>query len=359
MMASFIDPSPLLQRLDKWWSASTPTAAVLTALGFVTAAKTAYSIIYFIYFYLKPSKLHRYLHLSSDSQQPWALVTGATDGIGKAFAHELARHGFNVVVHGRNASKLAAVEDELRSAHPGRDFRTLRADAGRVGCANCLAQKEESGLPSSSSSAVDFDAIVRSLSDIHLTVLVSNAGGAPHPVYRTLDQLCEAEIAANVSLNALFPLHLLSHLIPALARNSPALVIAVGSLADNGLPFLSSYGPSKSFLMSLSGCVARDMVLEGRDVEVIGMRCGRVTDVSHQKTEPSLLIPDARTFARAALGKVGCGRPDCTPYWPHAMQQALVVEIMPAWLKERLFSRIMSRLRDEERERLRRGGKGE
>ncbi|OIW34188.1 putative oxidoreductase,short chain dehydrogenase, partial [Coniochaeta ligniaria NRRL 30616] len=311
---------------------------LLTALGFLTAAKAAYSILDFIYFYLKPSQLHRYLHPSRDgSKQPWALVTGATDGIGKALAHELASHGFNVVIHGRNATKLAAVEAELRSAHPGRVFRTLRVDAGRVPCVGCLEQQKDSGLPPGVAAAVDFDSILASLSDIHLTVLVSNAGGAAHPVYRTLDEMSAADITANVSLNALFPLHLLARLIPSLTRNAPSLVIAIGSLADNGLPFLSSYGPSKSFLMSLAGCVARDMRVEGCDVEVVGMRAGRVTGVSHQKTEASWFLPDARTFARAALGRVGCGRAECVPYWGHAVQQVLGVEMMPAWVRERLF----------------------
>lgn len=355
VMAFSIDSSPFLQHFLQWWSASSFTTAVLTALGFLTGVKAVYSIINFVYFYLKPSRLHRYLHRSHDSKQAWALVTGATDGIGKAFAQELARHGFNVVLHGRNATKLAALEKELRAAHPGRDFRTLRVDAAQVGCTSCLRQKE-SGLPSS---AVDFDAIVQSLSDVHLTVLVSNAGGAPHPTYRTLDEISEAELAANVSLNALFPLHLLSHLLPLLSRNAPALVITVGSLADSGLPFLSSYGPSKSFLASLAGCVARDMRLEGRDVEVVGMRCGRVTAVSHQKVESSLMVPDAGTWARAALGRVGCGAPECTPYWPHAVQQAVVLDSLPVWVKERMFASIMSGLRDEEREQLESERKGE
>ncbi|KAJ9144733.1 Short chain dehydrogenase [Coniochaeta hoffmannii] len=358
-MASLIDPSPLLQRLNQWWSASSSTTAVLTALGFLTAARLAYSILDFTYFYLKPSKLRRYLHLPQqdpNKQHPWALVTGATDGIGKAFAHELAKHGLNVVIHGRNAAKLATVEEQLRAAHPGREFRTLMVDAGEVGCASCLRQRE-TGLPVSSA-VVDFDAVVRSLSDLHLTVVVSNAGGAPHPVYRTLDQIPEAELAANVSLNALFPLHLLSRLLPLLARNAPSLIITVGSLADNGLPLLSSYGPSKAFLTSLAGVVARDVRLEGRDVEVVGMRCGRVTGVGHQRTPPTLLVPDAGTWAAAALGRVGAGSMECVPYWPHALQQVLGVGMLPGWARERLFRRIMSGLREEERGRLRAEGKG-
>lgn len=360
-----LTPNPwhLLQRLDQWWTASSVPAALLTALGVLAAARAAYAILDFVYFYfLKPSGLNRYVHSAAGgdgdgdpTKQPWALVTGATDGIGKAFAHELACRGFNVVAHGRNAAKLAAVEAQLRAAHPGRAFRTLRADAGRVACASCFEQSGGGG----GGAVVDFDAIVASLSDIHLTVLVSNAGGAARPVYRTLDEMSAAELAANVSLNALFPLHLLARLIPTLAANSPALVIAVGSLADNGLPLLGSYGPSKSFLMSMAGCAARDMRIVGRDVEVVGMRAGRVTGVSHQKTRGTLMLPDAGTWARAALARVGCGRAECVPYWGHALQQKLVVEMMPVWFKERLFMRIMSGLRAEEREQLRREVKEE
>lgn len=75
--------------------------------------------------YLRPSKVPRYLH--TNSQPAWALVTGVSAGIGKAFAHSLAEAGFNVVIHGRNPSKLAVVLGELESRHPLRSFRTLRS----------------------------------------------------------------------------------------------------------------------------------------------------------------------------------------------------------------------------------------
>jgi 17beta-estradiol 17-dehydrogenase / very-long-chain 3-oxoacyl-CoA reductase len=336
--------------LNQWWTTSSAPTAALTGLGFLTAVSVAYNIFSFIHLYTKPSKLNRYLHSSSEGKQPWALVTGATDGIGKAFAHELASRGFNVVAHGRNPSKLAATVDELRSAHPERQFRSLLADASRVPCVNCLEKDEK---------AVDFGSIATSLSNINLTVLVSNAGGGPHPVYRTLDDMPQRDITGNIALNALFPVHLLSHLIPALARNSPALVIIIGSLSDNGLPLQSTYGPSKKFLMSLAGVLARDIRLEGRDVEVLGLRAGRVTDVSHYKARPSLMEPDAKTWVRAALGRVGCGRAEVVPYWGHAVQQSLGVEMMPAWVRERMFAGVMRGLRDEERERLGLERKGE
>ncbi|CAF4357717.1 unnamed protein product, partial [Adineta steineri] len=44
----------------------------------------------------------------------WALVTGASDGIGKAIALELSSRGFKVILHGRNRTKLEAVAKELK-----------------------------------------------------------------------------------------------------------------------------------------------------------------------------------------------------------------------------------------------------
>ena len=155
---------------------------------------------------------------------------------------------------------------------------------------------------------------MKELEDIHLTVFISNAGAGLRPIYRTLEQRSAVDIASNVSLNALFPLHLLRHLLPTLIRNKPALIICIGSLADNGLPYLVPYAPSKSFMMSFAGCLARDMRIEGHDVEVIGMRTGRVTDVSFEKREPSWIFPNSGTFAKAVLGRVGCGEIECIPY---------------------------------------------
>lgn len=281
-------------------------------------------------------------------------MTGSTDGIGKAFAHELASRGFNVVVHGRNPSKMAATEAELRSAYPERDFRTLMADASRVPCLNCLEvrdKEDDDRHEDDSSTAVDFASLASFLSDIHLTVLISNVGGGGKPAFLTRENRTPKAITSTVSTDALFPLHLLSHLIPSLCRNSPSLIINVGSLSDNGFPLQSVYAPAKVFVVSLAGCVAREMRFEGRsDVEVMATRVGRVTGVSDYKEKPTLFEPDTGTFVRAALARVGCGRAEVVPYWGHALQQVLALQLMPGWLRERIFQGVIRDLRDKERE---------
>ncbi|KAK0745435.1 hypothetical protein B0T18DRAFT_306206, partial [Schizothecium vesticola] len=253
--------------------------------------------------YLRPSKLPRYLH-TKRSQPAWALVTGASDGIGKAFAHSLAEAGFNVVIHGRSPSKLAVVFAELESTYPLRSFRFLTADATK-----CHPDA--------------FEGIVQFLSDIHLTVLINNAGSVSRrPLitdYRPLDSYTHAELVESVTLNALFPTLLTRALAPALAVNGPALIFFVGSLADIGLPLVAPYGSSKSFLGTLADSMALEMRMTGRDIEVLHVRVGPMTGVATIWRPPSWLRPHATTLAQTVLDRVGCGRAVVVPYLPHAL----------------------------------------
>jgi len=75
--------------------------------------------------YLYPSGLPKYLRQHANGDNSWALVTGATDGIGHALCHELSARGFNIVLHGRNEAKLTRVREEFETAHPQRHFRTV------------------------------------------------------------------------------------------------------------------------------------------------------------------------------------------------------------------------------------------
>ena len=58
----------------------------------------------------------------------WALVTGASDGIGAEFCRQLARDGFNICLVSRTMSKLQAVEQEVRSINPTIETRIVQAD---------------------------------------------------------------------------------------------------------------------------------------------------------------------------------------------------------------------------------------
>ncbi|KAI0390719.1 short chain dehydrogenase [Xylariaceae sp. FL0594] len=333
-------------------------------IGIVTAVLVVSKLLKLIAIYLLPSRIHQFAHRSAPDgdekeREAWALVTGASDGIGLAFAHELAAAGFNVVLHGRNASKLLQVADSLHTQYPRRSFRFVVADA--------------------SNSSVDFAAIREEVRDLHLTVLINNIGGGPRdPRFVALDDetASEEQLAGTVSLNALFPLHLTRALLPLLKHNSsaskPALVLNISTLVDSGAPFLASYSASKALVMALTRAVRWELLIEkqereraqqkkeegtrlsgGGGVEILGVRVGKTTSADGLRDAPSLFMPDARAVARAALAKAGYGHGIVVAHWAHALQfyaNACVVALAPRWVGDALLMGAMRRMRDLERE---------
>ena len=58
----------------------------------------------------------------------WAMVTGATDGIGKAFAYQLAQRGLNIVLVSRSSKKLETVAAEIQAKHPHTHIKVIQMD---------------------------------------------------------------------------------------------------------------------------------------------------------------------------------------------------------------------------------------
>lgn len=81
----------------------------LAFLGLVSVLRTTARLLRWLHLYfLRPSKSLR--HYGS-----WALVTGATDGIGKAVAFQMARQGLNLILVSRNADKLESTANEIKN----------------------------------------------------------------------------------------------------------------------------------------------------------------------------------------------------------------------------------------------------
>jgi 17beta-estradiol 17-dehydrogenase / very-long-chain 3-oxoacyl-CoA reductase len=298
---------------------------ILTSIAGVWISILCFKLVLFVYTYIRPSSILRYRHNHSNSSAPpWAIVTGATDGIGKAYAYELADRGFNVVLHGRNSLKLHNVRHALQNEYPHLSFRIIMADAAKSG----------------PEALKHIDNIVEPLRDLHITVLVNNVGTGFKSSGETIEAFAQntpRDIDSLININVRFPVQFTRAVLPLLlSHGGPALILTMGSMSDFGMPFMEIYSASKSFDLVFSRSLRRQLRAEGKDVEVLGIMTGPVTDVGWDKTPRSLFRPASREFARAALARVGCTQDVVAAWWTHGIIWA-AIDLLPAWFFDRMI----------------------
>src|ERR1700692_2840954 len=158
---------------------------------------------------------------------PWALVTGASSGIGKEFARQIAASGINVVLVARRESLLDEVGRGLTKDFNVR-YRAVVADVSREDFIRQLA------------SATD---------DLDIGLVVSNAGtGNPGEFLKLDRQLLEE----TLRLNTMSHLGIAHYFGGKLAERRRGGLILVGAMgAENGIPCLANDGGAKAYVHSL------------------------------------------------------------------------------------------------------------
>jgi NAD(P)-dependent dehydrogenase (short-subunit alcohol dehydrogenase family) len=177
------------------------------------------------------------------------LITGATDGLGRAVAERLARDGADVVLHGRSAERLAATAGELERATGARP-RTVRADLASLAEVRAMAAEVRETLPA-------------------LDVLVNNAGiGAGLPDLTTRQESRDG-FELRFAVNHLAGFELTLELLPVLRASAPARVVHVASAGQAPIDFDDpmvehGYSGSRAYCQSKLAQIACGFELAGR-----------------------------------------------------------------------------------------------
>ena len=214
--------------------------------------------------------------LKADMNGKICLVTGATNGIGKATAQALAQMGASVVIVGRNGAKTAQLVEEIRTTSGNQNVDSLLADLSSQEDVRRLADEFKSKYP-------------------HLHVLLNNAGGT-----FTTRQLTVDGIEMTFALNHLAYFLLTNLLLDTIKASAPARIINVSSDAHSGgkIDFdnlqgertYSSFGPygnSKLANILFTNELARR--LEGTGVTVNALHPG-LTRTGFGKNNPGFFM---------------------------------------------------------------------
>ena len=158
---------------------------------------------------------------------PWALVTGASSGIGKEFARQIAASGINIVLVARREDLLKEVGVEFSKRY-GVEHRVVVLDVSREDFIGQLA------------SATD---------DLDIGLVVSNAGTGNPGEFLKLDRQL---LQATLRLNTMSHLDIAHYFGRKLAERRRGGLILVGAMgAENGIPCMANDGGAKAYVHSL------------------------------------------------------------------------------------------------------------
>jgi len=193
---------------------------------------------------------------------PWALVAGASDGVGAAFAKGLAQRGVNVVLLARRQAALDQVAAEIRS-ETSAQTRTLAVDLAHRSAATTIAGGTD-GL------------------DIGFVVYCAGADPNFEPFLAGPIEAAES----MVQRNCMVPMQLCHHFAPAMVKRGSGGIVIFGSGAGlAGGPNMVAYGASKAFDMVFAEALWAE--LHDKGVDVLGLILGKTDTPALRQLEHS------------------------------------------------------------------------
>jgi short-subunit dehydrogenase len=198
---------------------------------------------------------------------PWAVVVGASEGVGSEFAAEVARRGLDVVLLARRQEVLDDVAAAIRQ-ESGARTRTIAVDLGEPGAG-----------------AVTADATA----DLDVGLLMYNAG-ANNDHRNFLDIPIESSLG-QVHRNCIVPTELCHRYAPAMVgRGRGGIILVTSAAALAGAPNMVTYGATKAYDMIFAEALWSE--LHDRGVDVLSLMLGSTDTPAHRRLRAERGIVD-------------------------------------------------------------------
>jgi hypothetical protein len=224
----------------------------------------------------------------SEWKDKWALVTGASAGIGKALAEELARGGANLVLTARRQERLEWLAADLRACH-------------KIHTEVVVADLTQSAAPE------EIFCFTQG-KNLQISVLVNNAGFGQ---YGEFSSVPPGRLLEMVQVNCGAVVHLTSLYLPGMmARRSGDILIVASTASFQAVPYISTYAATKAFDLSLAEGLAEEMKPYGVRVCALcpGTTASEFHEVAGHPAHSRGRQESAETVARNGLRALAAGK---------------------------------------------------
>lgn len=250
----------------------------------------------------------------------WAVITGASSGLGAIFADQLAQRGLSLVLAGRNEARLKQVAQRVSTQVP--NVELVVGDLG---------------------TSTGVDQLIAQLGNRKVEILVNNAGFGTYGQFDEIDAAREHELVA-VNIDAL--LQLTHAILPGmLERKRGGIVNVASTIAFQPGPYQAAYGASKAFVLSLSQALWAET--RGTGVTVTALCPGPTetgfvdalgSDVSHTAIYRKLAKPEP--VVAAGLKALQQGRAVVVPGWRNKVLSTSG-RFSPGWMSALIGKRML------------------
>ena len=260
--------------------------------------------------------------MPKENEGGWAVVTGASSGLGAVFAERLAGRGIPLVLAGRDRERLEQVKQSVQLAAPGLDVELVVGDL---------------------SASAGVEGLIDALGDRTVDVLINNAGFGTHGRVAEIDASREHDLVA-VNVDAL--VQLTHAVLPGMvARGRGGILNVASTIAFQPGPYQATYGASKAFVLSFSQALRAET--KGSGVAVTALCPGPTetgfvdalgADVSGVAVYKNLASPEP--VVDAGLRGLDRGRAVVIPGWRNWLM-ANVARYSPASISTAVSERML------------------
>lgn len=254
----------------------------------------------------------------------WAIVTGASKGIGKSYAYELAKRGLNLVLIARSQGLLMEISKDIEDKYQV----TVEIIVGDMSQEDILRKIKEG------------------VKGKDIGILVNNAGINLQPM--VLTNMDQDRIQQMIMVNVYAVTTLTKMILPGLVAKKKGAIVnvsSVASLVPHGL--LSVYSATKAFVTCFSRGLQQEYASKNITIQCLvpgAVNTDMLTMIDNDQVAPGIPSPDA--YAACAIRTLGFSNYTCG-YWSHSLQSILFLEQVSPYIIFLMVKMLTTKTKEE------------